>query len=136
MSPDHNSSRGQVKADDFSTNIEQTLPVNTSLREHLNEQLRIDFPDLSERLIGAYLIDLIDETGWMTENLDAIADTLGCDTTIIESILARLQQFDPPGIFARNLSECLELQLKDLNRFDPCMKALLQNLDLLADNIS
>src|SRR5262249_7151622 len=60
------------------------------------------------------------------------AATLGCPQEQVEAILARLQRFDPAGIFARNLSECLAIQLRERNRLDPAMQALLDNLPLLA----
>src|SRR3979411_1121585 len=50
----------------------------------------------------------------------------------VERVLARLQEFDPPGVFARDLPECLALQLRDRNRLDPAMRLLLDNLPLLA----
>src|SRR3546814_18831407 len=56
----------------------------------------------------------------------------GCTMARAESVLDRLQRFDPPGIFARNLSACLALQLRDRNRLDPAMQALLGHLDILA----
>ncbi|HZW51448.1 MAG TPA: RNA polymerase factor sigma-54, partial [Rudaea sp.] len=57
---------------------------------------------------------------------------LGCPVERIERVLARLQELDPPGIFARDLAECLALQLRDRNRLDPAMQLLLDNLPLLA----
>src|SRR5690606_14091712 len=62
----------------------------------------------------------------------SVARKLGTSTTHVEQVLARLQTVDPPGVLARNLAECLALQLKDQNRYDPCIAALLENLDLLA----
>ncbi len=53
-------------------------------------------------------------------------------TSEIEAILLRIQQFDPPGIAARNLAECLALQLRERDRFDPAMQALIENLELAA----
>jgi len=50
----------------------------------------------------------------------------------VEAVLRILQTFDPPGVCARNLTECLTIQLKELDRFDPLMQALVANLDLLA----
>ena len=57
---------------------------------------------------------------------------LGCSVARVEATLDTLQRFDPPGVFARSLSECLALQLRERNRLDPAMQALLDNLDLLA----
>ena len=113
--------------------LEQILSEDISLKQHLTEQVVIDFSNVAERLIASHLIELIDETGYFTENLEGIAANLGCDQFLILSVLKKLQQFDPPGIFARDLQECLTIQLKDLERYDPFMEKLLQNLDLLAD---
>jgi RNA polymerase sigma-54 factor len=103
-----------------------------SLREHLVEQINIDFPDLQDRKIGALLVDLLDEAGYISGDLKPVADRLGCPRARVEATLARLQQLDPPGIFARNLKECLALQLKERNRLDPAMRTLIDNLELLA----
>jgi RNA polymerase sigma-54 factor len=83
-------------------------------------------------LIGLALVEQLDEAGYIGGELSVIADRLGCTPSRVEATLCRLQQFDPPGIFARSLSECLALQLKDRNRLDPAMQKLLQHLDLLA----
>ncbi|HET6223064.1 MAG TPA: RNA polymerase factor sigma-54 [Dongiaceae bacterium] len=103
-----------------------------SLREHLLEQINIDFADPQDRRIGALLVDLLDEAGYVTGDLKPVADRLACPLARVEATLARLQQLDPPGIFARNLKECLALQLKERNRLDPAMRALIDNLELLA----
>jgi RNA polymerase sigma-54 factor len=64
--------------------------------------------------------------------VEAIADQLGCPPDEIETILARLQRFDPIGVFARDLAECFALQLAERDRLDPAMQAFLDNLDLMA----
>jgi len=123
--------------DGLSPGIEDTLSEQPSLREHLITQLGVESLNPAERLIGRYLIDLIDEAGYITEDLGEVASELGCPIGSVEAVLAKLQQFDPPGICARSLRECLALQLKDLNRYDPCMEALLENLEMLvARNIT
>jgi RNA polymerase sigma-54 factor len=119
--------------DGLSPDLEDTLSESLSLRDHLSVQLGIELTQPSERLIGRYLVDLVDDAGYITEELSLVADALGCDEPAVEAVLEKLQQFDPPGICARNLRECLALQLKDLNRYDPCMEAMLENLDMLAD---
>ena len=83
-------------------------------------------------MIGRYLIDLVDEAGYISGDLDAVAEQLGTGIKEIETVLGTLQSFDPPGIRARDLAECLTLQLKERNRFDPAMAALIARLDLLA----
>src|SRR5205085_11997559 len=72
------------------------------------------------------------EAGYLRAGLDGAAERLGCRPARVERVLARLQEFDPPGVFARDLPECLGLQLRDRNRLDPAMQALLDNLPLLA----
>jgi len=83
-------------------------------------------------MIGLHLIDLLDETGYISGDMEAVARILDCDVDRVEASLAKLQQFDPPGIFARSLAECLSLQLSEKNRLDPCMQAFIDNLDLVA----
>jgi RNA polymerase sigma-54 factor len=123
---------GSPDFDGQALNLETRLSRPPTLREHLIEQLQLDIPAGAERLIGLHLIDLLDEAGYLREDLDAVAARLGCPGALVEAVLARVQQFDPPGLFARSLQECLTLQLRDRNRFDPAMAALLDHLDLLA----
>ncbi|MDE3017143.1 MAG: RNA polymerase sigma-54 factor, partial [Pseudomonadota bacterium] len=119
--------------DDDMRGIDDNPSQGISLRDYLLEQLHIETDDAVSRLIGAHLIDLIDEAGYLKEDLGAVAETLGADAAQVENTLALLQSFDPPGIVARNLSECLSLQLRDKNRLDPAMQALLSHLHLLGD---
>ena len=83
-------------------------------------------------MIAQYLIDMVDEAGYLTGDLAAVADKLGAPRGDVEAVLAILQTFDPPGVCARNLTECLAIQLKERDRFDPAMRALVEHLDLLA----
>lgn len=103
-----------------------------SLRDHLAQQLPLTIADAADRIIGQHLIDMVDDAGYINVDLASLADRLGTDEPRVEAVLLRLQTFDPPGIFARSLAECLALQLKELNRYDPMMESLLANLDLLA----
>jgi RNA polymerase sigma-54 factor len=112
--------------------IEETLATEIDLREHLTTQLTLDIQDPADRAIGLALIDSLDEAGYVTGGLEPVAERLGCGKARVEAVLKRLQQFDPPGIFARDLKECLALQLLDRNRLDPAMQALLDHLHLLA----
>jgi RNA polymerase sigma-54 factor len=117
--------------DDFSA-LDQAAARPRTLREHLLEQIGADLPDQTDRVIAAYLLDQLDEAGYLRGELSDAAARLGCTPRRIEPVLARLQELDPPGIFARDLPECLALQLRDRNRLDPAMQALLDNLPLLA----
>lgn len=118
--------------DDHAGSFEDLLAGSTSLREMLNGQLSVDVTDPVERLIGHYLIDLLDDAGYISGDLSAAADSLGCSLAQVEITLAKLQTFEPAGIFARSLAECLSLQLADRGRLDEPMRTLLANLDLLA----
>ena len=123
--------RNRADADGSST-VEQTLSRAISLREHLTEQINVDLADPMERLIGLALIEQLDEAGYFAGDMMPIAERLGCPPAKVEATLVRLQQFDPPGVFARSLAECLALQLEDRDRLDPAMQRLLEHLDLLA----
>lgn len=103
-----------------------------TLREHLLEQLQLDAEDSRDRMIGALLIDRLDEAGYLRDDPTALAAQLGCTQERLDSILLRLKTFDPAGVFAHDLAECLSLQLEDRGAFDAPMKALLENLDVLA----
>ncbi len=102
------------------------------LREHLGEQLRLGFRDPVEHIIGAHLIALLCPAGRLTATPEALAEAMGVPVARVEAVRARMMRFDPPGLFARDLRECLAAQLADRNRLDPAMQALLDNLDLLA----
>jgi RNA polymerase sigma-54 factor len=75
---------------------------------------------------------MLDEAGYLTGAPGEVAERLGCSQEQVEQVLARLQQLDPPGVFARSLKECLALQLRDAGRLDPAMEALLEHLHLVA----
>jgi RNA polymerase sigma-54 factor len=123
---------GRADFDDGEFGIEQTLSREVTLREHLASQLSVDIADPIDRMIGLHLIDLVDDAGYLTGPTSQVAELLGCPVERVEATLGILQRFDPAGVFARNLAECLSLQLKDRNRWDPCMEALVANLHLLA----
>jgi RNA polymerase sigma-54 factor len=112
--------------------IDQTLSRQTTLREHLLAQLSLEITDAVDRVIGVHLVDMVDEAGYLQGDLAEAAQRLGCPVMRVAATLTRLQRFDPPGVFARNLAECLALQLKERDRFDPAMERLLDNLPLLA----
>lgn len=112
--------------------VDQTLSRPLTLREHLLAQLSVDIVEPVDRVIGTHLIEMTDDAGYLQGDLADVAGRLDCDVARVEATLAKLQRFDPAGVFARDLAECLTLQLKDRDRFDPAMQALLANLPLLA----
>jgi RNA polymerase sigma-54 factor len=115
-------------------NLEEFVAASRSLADHLTEQLHLMVTDPAERLIGVHLIHMLDEAGYLPGNLEDVAARFGASPEIVERVLATLQGFDPPGVFARNLAECLSLQLKDANRYDPQIARLLDNLPLLGNH--
>ncbi|CEG09959.1 RNA polymerase sigma-54 factor 2 [Afipia felis] len=123
---------GGGASSDEDYNLEAFVAAETSLQDHLVEQLAVALTDASQRMTGQYLIDLVDEAGYLPPDLGEAADKLGTTQEAVDAVLAVLQTFDPPGICARNLSECLAIQLRERDRFDPAMRALVENLDLLA----
>ncbi len=101
-----------------------------SLAQVLEQQAaRLSGIDLA---IALHLISLIDEAGYLSEPVDEIAQRLGISDTEVERVLAIVQSFEPTGVGARNLAECIALQAKEADRYDPCMAALIANLDLVA----
>ncbi|WP_428408571.1 RNA polymerase factor sigma-54 [Hyphococcus sp.] len=109
-----------------------TLKKEISLADHLTEQLQVATRDPMQLFIGAYIIDMIDEAGYLREDLPAIAERLGAELADVENTHAMITAFDPSGVGARDLKECLKLQLIDANRFDPSMQAFVENIELLA----
>ena len=102
-----------------------------SLHDHLDAQA-------GERLAGAdlviarHIIDAIDDAGYLLDPIAEIAQRLGVAAEKAERVLAIVQTFDPTGIGARDLAECIALQAREADRYDPCMAALIANLDMLA----
>jgi RNA polymerase sigma-54 factor len=123
---------GRSDFDDGEYGIEQTAGRAQTLREHLEEQLHLDIADPTERIIGLQIIDMLNPAGYVGGDLAQLADRLNCPLALVEATLAKLQQFEPCGVFARDLAECLGLQLKERDRLDPAMQTLLKHLDLLA----
>lgn len=121
---------GASNDDDY--NLEAFVAAEATLSGHLAEQLAVAFSDPARRMIGQYLIDLVDEAGYVPADLGDAHEKLGTSREEVEAVLSVLQKFDPPGICARNLSECLAIQLRERDRYDPAMQALVENLDLLA----
>ncbi len=118
--------------DDDGYNFEAFIAAEPTLADHLAEQLVLATRDPAERLIGRHLLDLVNEAGYLAGDPVDVADKLGAPVEKIERVLALLQTFSPSGVCARNLAECLAIQLKERDRFDPAMQALVAHLDLLA----
>ena len=120
---------GASAEDDY--NLEAFVTAEATLADHLSEQMVLAVFDPARRMIGQYLIDMVDEAGYLTGDLAAVADKLGAPLSEVEAVLAILQTLEPAGVCARNLTECLSIQLRERDRLDPAMCTLLQHLDLL-----
>jgi RNA polymerase sigma-54 factor len=120
---------------DFDTDdrgIDDLADARRPLRDYLGEQLRLSIEDPVDRMIGAHLIALLCPAGRLTAEPSAIASAMAIPLERVEAVRTRMMQFDPAGLFARSLKECLAAQLAERNRLDPAMATLLDNLDLLA----
>jgi RNA polymerase sigma-54 factor len=113
-------------------NIEAFVAEERTLADHLSTQLGLAVQDPVLRLIGQTLINEIDENGYIRADLAGIAERLETTPGQIEAALAIIQTFEPSGVGARNLAECLAIQLRERDRCDPAMMALLEHLDLVA----
>jgi RNA polymerase sigma-54 factor len=103
-----------------------------TLGEHVDEQIAFAFADPADRLIARELADALNEAGYLDADPREVAERLGVPPAQVETVLRTCQGFDPAGVFARDLAECLALQLKARDRFDPAMQALVAHLELLA----
>lgn len=102
-----------------------------SLREHLMQQAGASASG-RQLLLLEQLIEQIEPSGWLGADLMGLAYRLGVPMAEMEEALALLQSFDPTGVGARDLAECIALQAKEADRYDPCMARLIDNLDLVA----
>uniref|UniRef100_UPI0026215349 RNA polymerase factor sigma-54 n=1 Tax=uncultured Rhizobium sp. TaxID=155567 RepID=UPI0026215349 len=112
--------------------LDEFVAGQITLRDHLAQQIPFAFHNSRDLLIARYLTDLLDEAGYIQQETDDLAARLGIGPAELEAVLFKLQALDPPGVYARTLSECLSIQLRLKDRLDPAMQALLAHLDLLA----
>lgn len=121
---------GGIEADEDL--LDRVLRREKSLAEHLQDQAALAGFTPVEHAVALALIDAVDEGGYLRADLDEVAERLGWDMARLETVLVRCQTFEPTGVMARSVPECLALQLKEKNRFDPAMQALIDNLELVA----
>ncbi|WP_036259577.1 RNA polymerase factor sigma-54 [Mesorhizobium sp. WSM3224] len=112
--------------------LETFVATPETLHEHVAGQIALTVFTPQERLIAGELAGYLEDTGYVRVNVLELAESLNVPEAVVERVLGTLQLFDPPGIFARTLSECLEIQLRQRDRFDPAMAALVANLEMLA----
>jgi RNA polymerase sigma-54 factor len=108
------------------------VAARPTLAEHLMGQIAYILADPAERLIARYLVDALNEAGYLTGTLADAAEQLGVPVETVEAVLTRIQGCEPVGVLARSVPECLAMQLRERDRLDPLMARLLQHLELLA----
>ena len=119
---------GSANGEDWEENRAESL----TLKAHLNGQIALLRLSVEDRAIAATLTDALDDNGYLTVTMAETAEAFSMAESGVISLLTHLQSLEPAGAYARSLAECLALQLKALDRFDPAMQALLDNLPLLA----
>jgi len=125
-------SGGSSRFEDMDLSLENTLGNEVSLRDHLAEQLNIAGLDPTARAVAQSIIDSLEPDGYFRDSIEELAERLGCPAEVAGRALTAVQGMEPTGVGARDLQECLRLQLQELDRFDPAMEALLDRLELLA----
>ena len=127
-----NGAAGGGGADGEAPNLEAYVAAQKGLHEYLADQLALCCAGARQRFIGRAIIDAIDETGYLRESVEDIADRLGASAAETAAVLAIIQTLDPSGVAARDLAECLAIQLRERDRFDPAMEIFVANLPLVA----
>lgn len=126
------SDRGSARESvDVSSVIEQTLSDSVTLKGILQSQADLEFESETNKKIAHILIDYIDENGWITQDIKEISDFSGFSDIEINKVLKIMQEFEPSGVFAKNLKECLKIQLKNINNLQINKEIIIDNLELL-----
>ncbi len=127
------SAGGNSAGADFSDgpDFDSFAAADISLRDHLLAQAGASLSG-TQLFLVQQLIDQIEPTGYLGADLLATAHRLGVTMAQMEAALDSLQSYDPTGVGARDLAECIALQAKEADRYDPCMAKLIDNLDLVA----
>ncbi|HZV82465.1 MAG TPA: RNA polymerase factor sigma-54 [Geobacteraceae bacterium] len=121
------SSGEQYSDDDDRPSFENMLTKKGTLTDHLMWQLHLSRFDEKETEVGVEIIGNIDEDGYLRSTADDVAITCGADTDMVELVLSRIQDFDPPGVAARNLQECLLIQIKQFGMDGGVVEAILRD---------
>src|SRR6059058_1954296 len=117
-------------AGDEGFDFERVQYSAASLAEHLLDQLHGQSGDAGD--LARIIAESLDETGYLSVPLEQIAELTGAPLALTEKALAIVQGLDPAGVGARSLAECLALQAKAIDRYDPAMARLIDNLELLS----
>lgn len=115
-----------------SYDLDDFVAGQITLRDHLNQQIPFAVTEPRDRFIALALMDQLDDAGYLRADISEVAARFNRPPRDIEAILETLQSLEPAGVFARSLSECLAIQLRQCDRFDPAMEIFVNNLELLA----
>jgi len=107
--------------------IENVCLEKTSLMDHLIWQLKMSSLSGDDAEIGAVIAGNLDDDGYLTLSADEIAEKMGCDTVSVENVLKKMQLFDPVGVAARNLTECLLVQARHYGLDTPTVRKIITN---------
>jgi RNA polymerase sigma-54 factor len=107
--------------------------VEISLTAHIMNEIALLLPSGRHRAVALALVEHITPAGWLEAEAEETAASLGLTSAEYDHLIARLQHMEPAGLFARNLTECLALQLKDRGDYDSLMERLLPHLSLLLE---
>jgi RNA polymerase sigma-54 factor len=118
--------------EDDAASLEGRLTKPLDLRDHLRQQVSVAVAGPEIRLLALLLVDDVEDDGYLREADEALADRFGVEEKLLADARAALQQAAPAGVGARDLAECLALQLAERDRLDPAMQTLVANLPLLA----
>ena len=129
---DYNHSKNAINGDEDYDYFEKKLSQEKSLYTILDEQISLHFTKPADRIIAKILTEQLDDAGYFRGDVDTIASKLKVPTSRLTSVLTKLKTFEPSGIFAQNLAECLKLQIQDQPDVSPALLTILDNLELLA----
>ena len=121
-----------TSTEDFDDYISNLASRPETLKEHVRKQISLELKESKDLLIASVLTDYLEPTGWLTTKIEEIANEISCHVDEVNGVLIKLQKLEPAGVFAKNLSECLKLQLEEKSLLSEGIKVLLDNLDLLA----
>ncbi|WP_068311514.1 RNA polymerase factor sigma-54 [Polycladidibacter hongkongensis] len=113
-------------------NLEAFVASNATLADYVMEQAALALPEPVDQMIAQHLIGFLEVTGYLQFDEIEVAELLGTSPAHVLQVLAVLQSLEPSGVCARSLKECLSIQLREKDRFDPAMQALVENIELLA----
>ena len=128
---DFSNKKSASETGDAGSVIEQTLSNRVSLKSILLSQAELEFADPDKKEISKILIDYIDENGWLSESIETISEFSDFRIERISQVLQEMQNFEPNGVFARNLKECLKIQLRNNQTLDKNKEIIIDNLELL-----